>query len=98
MIDKGAHFYRCDLQLHTPRDRKWTGADRVSDADRRVYAASLVQASRDRGIQGIAITDHHDMAFADHVRQAAADETNPEGKSLAPDQKLIVFPGMELTL
>jgi hypothetical protein len=21
MTDKGAHFYRCDLQVHTPRDR-----------------------------------------------------------------------------
>lgn len=79
MIDKGAHFYRCDLQVHTPRDRNWTGGDRVSDADRRTYASSLVQACRDRGIQGIAITDHHDMAFADYVRQAAAEETNPEG-------------------
>jgi ABC-type molybdenum transport system ATPase subunit/photorepair protein PhrA len=97
-MDKGAHFYRCDLQVHTPRDLNWTGSDCVTDPDRRTYAGHLVQACRDRGIQGIAITDHHDMAFAEYVRQATAEETNPEGKPLAPEQKLIVFPGMELTL
>ena len=25
MIDRGAHFFRCDLQVHSPRDTKWTG-------------------------------------------------------------------------
>jgi chromosome segregation protein len=24
-MDKGAHFYRCDFQVHSPRDRNWTG-------------------------------------------------------------------------
>jgi chromosome segregation protein len=98
MIDKGAHFYRCDVQVHTPRDRNWTGSDRITDPDRRVYAGQLVQACRDRGIQGIAITDHHDMAFADYVRRAAAEETDPEGRPLTLEQRLVVFPGMELTL
>src|SRR5579859_2555577 len=98
MIDKGAHFYRCDMQVHTPRDRNWTGTDRVTDADRRIYAGQLVQACRDRGLQGIAVTDHHDMAFAEYVRRAAAEETDPEGKPLAQELRLVVFPGMELTL
>ena len=96
MIDKGAHFYRCDLQVHTPRDLNWTGIDRISDPDRRTYAGHLVLACRDRGIQGVAITDHHDMAFAEYIRRAAAEETDSEGKPLAPEQKLVVFPGMEL--
>ena len=25
-MDKGAHFYNCDFQVHTPRDLNWTGA------------------------------------------------------------------------
>ena len=25
-MDKGAKFYRCDFQLHSPRDIAWTGA------------------------------------------------------------------------
>jgi chromosome segregation protein len=98
MIDKGAHFYRCDLQVHTPRDINWTGAACVTDDERREYAARLVGACRDRGIQGIAITDHHDMAFVPYVRRAAAEETDDQGKALPKGQQLVVFPGMELTL
>jgi type III restriction enzyme len=98
MTDKGAHFYRCDMQVHTPRDRNWTGSDRITGADRSAYARLLVQACRDRGLQGIAVTDHHDMAFAEYVRRAAGEETDPQGKPLPQEQRLIVFPGMELTL
>jgi len=98
MADRGAHFFRCDLQVHTPRDRNWTGADAVSDESRLAYARRLVQACRDRGLQGIAITDHHDMAFVRYVRQAAAEETDASGKALPRDRQLVVFPGMELTL
>jgi len=98
MTDKGAHFYRCDLQVHTPRDRNWTGSGRTIDVYRNAYARLLVQACRDRGLQGVAATDHHDMAFAEHVRRAAREETYPQGKPLHQEQRLIVFPGMELTL
>ena len=98
MSDKGAHFYRCDLQVHTPRDLNWTGGASVTDDERNNYAAKLVQACRERGLQGIAITDHHDMAFVRYVRHAAAEETDAEGKPLSKEQQLVVFPGMELTL
>jgi chromosome segregation protein len=98
MTDKGAHFYRCDLQVHTPRDRNWTGAERIADVDRLAYASQLVQACRDRGLRGIAVTDHHDMAFADYVRRAAIEETDSDGKPVPKEQQIVVFPGMELTL
>jgi hypothetical protein len=39
------------------------------------YAKELGHACRERGLQGIAITDHHDMAFIRLVRQANAEET-----------------------
>jgi chromosome segregation protein len=97
-MDRGAHFHKCDLQVHTPRDINWNGGNRVSDDDRREYATSLVQSCRDRGLQSIAITDHHDMAFVPYVRRAAADETNEQGNPLPKEQRLVVFPGMELTL
>jgi chromosome segregation protein len=96
--DKGAHFFRCDLQVHTPRDLNWTGVERITSEDRLIYARQLVQACRERGIQGIAITDHHDMAFVPYVRRAVIEETDVEGKTLSKDQRLVVFPGMELTL
>ena len=98
MSDKGAHFYRCDLQVHTPRDINWAGNERVTEADRLAYAVSLAQACRQRGLQGIAITDHHDMAFVEYVRRAAREETDAQGKPLPPEHRLVVFPGMELTL
>lgn len=98
MTDKGAHFYRCDLQVHTPRDLNWTGAERITDVDRHAYASQLVQACRNKGIGGIAITDHHDMAFVEFVRRAASEETDADSKPLPKQQQLVVFPGMELTL
>ena len=70
-MDKGAHFFRCDLQVHTPRDRRWSGPNAVTDDERLAYGRSLVQACRDRGIQAIAITDHHCMTFLPFVRRSA---------------------------
>lgn len=98
MTDKGAHFFRCDFQVHTPRDIRWTGSECISDEDRRGYAALLIEACRERGLQGLAITDHHDMLFAKYVRDAAAEETDAEGLPLLKEQRIVVFPGMELTL
>lgn len=70
----------------------------VTDDERRAYATALVDACRTRGLQGIAMTDHHDMLFAEYVRRAAADETDHSGKPLPKERRLVVFPGMELTL
>lgn len=96
--DKGAHYHRCDFQVHSPRDRQWTGAARVTDEERAEYAASLIAACRDKGLDAIAITDHHDMAFVRYVRNAAAQETDVEGNPLSDRERIVVFPGIELTL
>ncbi|NNU63047.1 TrlF family AAA-like ATPase [Ochrobactrum soli] len=97
-MDKGAHYHRCDFQVHTPRDLQWTGADRVTEADRMAYATMLIEACRAKGLNAIAITDHHDMAFIPFVKRAALAETDANGAPLSPEQRLIVFPGVELTL
>ncbi len=97
-MDKGAHFYRCDLQVHSPRDEQWAGAACVTDAEREAYAQKLVEACRKQGLQGIAISDHHDMVFVPYVRRAAAAETDSNGNALPAGDKLVVFPAMELTL
>jgi hypothetical protein len=70
-MDNGAHFYCCDFQVHTPRDRQWTGTTCVTPDERAAYAATLVDACRVKGLNAIAITDHHDMAFVQYVRNAA---------------------------
>ena len=97
-MDKGAHFYKCDLQVHTPRDQNWNGQDAVTPEERVRYAETLVNACREKGLSAIAITDHHDMAFIPFVSRAAEEETDFLGVTLPPEERLVVFPGIELTL
>ena len=97
-MDHGAHFRECDLQVHTPRDINWHGAGAITDEERRQYANEFVAACRARGLQAVAITDHHDLVFFKYIRDAALSETDAAGKPLPAPKRLIVFPGMELTL
>ena len=57
-MDKGAHYFRCDLQVHTPRDLRWSGPNAVTNEERMAYARRLVAACRDIGLDAVAITDH----------------------------------------
>lgn len=97
-MDKGAHFYKCDFQVHTPRDAAWTGADAVTELERKTYGEELVLACREKGIGAIAITDHHDFAFFPYVKKAAKEELDDSGKIVPAAKQIIVFPGIELTL
>lgn len=96
--DNGAHFYRCDFQVHTPRDRAWKGKTYTSPEDRRAYAQKLVEACRGRNLHAIAISDHHDLCFFPYIKETAAHETDANGEELPLDQRLVVFPAVELTL
>src|SRR5216683_1575020 len=97
-MDKGAHFYKCDFQVHTPRDTGWSGANAVTDVERKAYAEELVLACRQKGLDAIAITDHHDFAFFPHIKKAAHEELDNVGQPVPAEQQIIVFPGIELTL
>ncbi len=97
-MDKGAHFYKCDFQVHTPRDLRWNGTEAVTDDERKKYAQALISACREKKLDAIAITDHHDMLFAKYVRQAALEEVNQDGAPVQEKNRIVVFPGMELTL
>jgi type III restriction enzyme len=97
-MDKGAHFYKCDLQVHTPRDANWQGDGAATPEERKAYAEELIQACRTKGLDAIAITDHHDFAFFPYVKAAAASEVNLIGESIEPENQIVVFPGIELTL
>jgi len=97
-MDNGAHFYKCDLQVHTPRDINWHGAEAVLNEARAAYSESLVRACRGKGINAIAITDHHDFVFFPYIKRAAITELDDQGQPISETEKLIVFPGLELTL
>jgi chromosome segregation protein len=97
-MDKGAHFYKCDFQVHTPRDANWEGAEAVTPEERKAYADELVRACRAKGLGAIAITDHHDFTFFPYVKAAAAAEVNAAGHKFPKETQLVVFPGIELTL
>jgi type III restriction enzyme len=97
-MDHGAHFYRCDFQVHSPRDRGWAGSDCVTEEDRKQYAGSLIRACRQKGLDAVAITDHHDLLFAKYVRDAALAERDNDGKPIPTEKQIVIFPGMELTL
>jgi chromosome segregation protein len=96
--DKGAHFYRCDFQVHTPRDEAWRGPRARTDEERQRFADDFVAACRRKGLHAVAITDQHDMLFVPFIREAAQREVNHAGQRYPEDQRLVVFPGIELTL
>lgn len=62
-MNKGTRFYNCDFQVHTPRDIYWSGPKPISDEDRNAYATRFVLACRQKGVNAVAITDHHDLVF-----------------------------------
>ena len=78
--------------------RNWKGSDAVTPEERTAYVQKLVAACRVQDIHAIAITDHHDMAFVPYVIRAAATETDERGEQLPHERRLVVFPGIELTL
>lgn len=97
-MDRGAHYHRCDFQVHTPRDRNWSGNAAVTDDDRKKYATAFISACRGKGLDAVAITDHHDLTFYPYIKKAAQDERDSEGQPIPETQQIVVFPGMELTL
>jgi type III restriction enzyme len=49
-------------------------------------------------LDAVAITDHHDIAFFPYIRDAAAADRDANGNPLPADRRIVVFPGVELTL
>lgn len=113
-MDKGAHFYRCDFQVHTPRDIHWTGkkfgvnSDELDILDERMkqqitedrvqFSKEYLQKVREAGLNAIAITDHHDVVLAKIIRKVAEDENQTFITAGEYEKVLTVFPGIELSL
>jgi type III restriction enzyme len=97
-MDKGAHYFKTDLQVHTPRDPAWSGSSAVTSEQRQAWASELVATCRAKRIGAVAITDHHDFVMLSYIRAAAQNETDERGEALPSGRQLVVFPGLELTL
>ena len=97
-MDRGAHYFRCDFQVHSPRDLQWSGPHHETDAERREYAFRFIRACREKQIDAVAITDHHDLSFVSYIREAARSELDQDGAPISAEKQIVVFPGMELTL
>ena len=113
-MDKGAHFYRCDFQVHSPRDRAWTGKkfgvtsealsaltveERNEIRDERLqFAKEYLEKARNAGLNAIAITDHHDVNSVKAIRKVAEAESIAFRAASEPEKIITVFPGIELTL
>jgi len=114
VMDKGAHFFNCDFQVHTPRDLSWSGekygvtSDEVASLTeeqkdeilqaRYRFANEYLTKAKESGINAIAITDHHDVVFAKIIRKVAQKKNREFIEALQSDKCITVFPGMELTL
>lgn len=96
--DDGTHYYRADFQVHTPRDTNWDGPRPKTEEERVAWAKSFVAAAREKQLNAVAISDHHDFVMYPYVRQGAIDEVDNAGTPIPDKERLVVFPALELTL
>jgi len=113
-MDKGAHFYRCDFQVHTPRDINWTGnkfgvnQDELESlspeqkeqitADRIQFSKEYLEKIRNAGLNAVAITDHHDVVSVKIIRKVAEEENQTFIADSQFEKVIKIFPGIELSL
>lgn len=97
-MDKGAHFFQCDFQIHTPRDINWNGVRPLTKDDKKAYSEDFIRKCREIGLHAVAITDHHDFGFYPIIKEAANSELDELGQPIPEEKKIIIYPGLELTL
>ncbi|TQI69652.1 type III restriction enzyme [Gramella sp. Hel_I_59] len=113
-MDKGAKFYRCDFQVQSPRDINWTGARFGVNAEqianlsqiekqeiednREQFCKEYLDKISNSGINAIAMTDHHDVVFVQHLRKVAKEQNEIHELMGEPEKMVTVFPGIELSL
>jgi len=74
----GLHFYKLDLHTHTPASKCYLNKNDTAE--------QFVKAAIEKGLAGIAITDHNTAEWIDRIQEAAQDTS------------LVIFPGVEITL
>jgi hypothetical protein len=90
---RGARFYKCDLQMHTPTDTaNWLGESMgTTDAEMRAVAEAYIRRCYEQEIEVIAITDHNfaSKRFIPLLREAIAQFAIEFG------YHIVLFPGFE---
>lgn len=74
----GLHYKKLDLHVHTPASKCYLHKDHTPE--------QIIQSALDKGLDGIAITDHNTAEGISGIQAAT------EGKGL------IIFPGVEISL
>jgi chromosome segregation protein len=97
-MNKGAKYFKCDFQVHTPRDENFAGSEYISEEARKDYSEKFIKNCREKKLGAVAITDHHDMWFFNYIKAASLNENDEFGIPIDEEDRIIVFPGMELTL
>ena len=113
-MNKGAKFYKCDFQVHSPRDIAWTGnrfgmkspeLEQLTEEEksdlidkREQFCKEYLDKIRNSGLNAIAMTDHHDVTFVKHLRKVANDENEIFELTGETEKMITVFPGIELTI
>lgn len=69
--DRGARYFRADLQIHTPKDPGWPTSEPNDPDERRRVASDYLAAAKKRSIDLVAVTEHHDVSWIDELRHAA---------------------------
>lgn len=102
-----AYWRKCDFQVHTPRDPNWQGQRPVGygdmregrpvtaeevEAARMTWADDFVEQCHKRGLEAIALTDHHEMVMVPYVQASIAKRREADAAF-----DIWLFPGMELT-
>lgn len=92
----GAVWKKTDFQIHTPRDTNWQGSSPLPggrtdhEAARELWADDFVEQCVLKGLDAIAITDHHDIALYPYVARAIERSADANGR-------IWLFPGVEVT-
>jgi len=113
-MDNGAHFYRCDFQVHSPRDIAYTGSkyglnpEDIANitpeqkeniiSERDQFSKEYLLKIRNAGLNAIAMTDHHDVVFVKNLRKVAEIENQAFKSNSELDKIITVFPGIEMSL
>ncbi|MCX6761114.1 MAG: PHP domain-containing protein [Candidatus Nealsonbacteria bacterium] len=93
-LQEGIQFKKLDLHVHTYKSYNDFERDGVSDNDLQQLADKICQTAKDKGLSGIAITDHNTGEAVDEIK--TANEKLKTGLTIIPGTEVDVFEGFHV--